>query len=466
MTVKTRITLFIVGAGLISSLLFSVVVFVELIEQPFDLLDDILKEEARRATEEIGKRFSETNRKLPEYIARDMEGYWVEIRDKDTSRVLFRSAMAQSVSLPPASPGERATASVSIPHEQVKADRDGDGKMAFRVRSFSMTFRGRSYITQIARPMEKLEEEIWELIMGILSGLVFSTLILVAVSRFMAGKVLRPIGKMNDLAKDISEKNLDRRIPAGEGRDEFSQLARTVNRMLDRLQYSFEKQRNLLFDTSHELKTPLTTIRLAVEEICARDDGNSQAFVKENLLRLNNQVLRMERLVKDLLNLSSMETTMVIEPKPVRLSELLSSLAEEYKFLAEARGIEMDIRLPKDLVVQGDGGKLRRAFSNILDNAVKYNVDGGRIGLTGSESADGVAVTVGNTGPGVAESEIPKVFDQFYRVEKSRSAEHGGSGLGLAMVKRIVELHGGETRFESTPGEWTQVTVTLPDSGK
>ena len=466
MTVKTRITLFIVGAGLISSFLFSVAVFCELIEQPFELLDDILKEEARRVTEEIAKRFSETDDKLPEYVAKDLQVYWVEIRDKETRRTLFRSAMAQSVSLPAVSPGKREVASASIPNWQADADRDGDGKIAFRIRSFSMAFGGRSYVTQIARPMEKLDDEIWELVLGILSGLVFSTLILVAVSRFMAGKVLRPIGEMNDLAKIISEKNLDRRIPAGEGRDEFSQLARTINRMLDRLQYSFERQRNFLFDTSHELKTPLTTIRLAVEELCANDPENSPPFARDNLLRLNAQVLRMERLVKDLLSLSSMETTTSIDPKPVSLNELLSSLAQEYGFLAEARGIEMDIRLPAKLVVQGDRDKLRRAFSNILDNAVKYNADGGRIELTGCEDADGISVTVGNTGPGVAESEIPKVFDQFYRVEKSRAVEHGGSGLGLAMVKRIVDLHGGETRFESTPGEWTQVTVTLPGAGK
>ncbi len=466
MTVKTRITLFIVGAGLISSFLFSVAVFCELIEQPFELLDNILKEEARRVTEEIAKKFSETNDKLPEYVARDMEGYWVEIRDHDTHRTLFRSAMAQSVSLPPVGPGERTVVSASIPNGQVKTDRDGDGKTAFRIRSFSMAFGGRSYVTQIARPMEKLEEEIWELVLGILSGLVFSTLILIAISRFMAGKVLRPIGEMNDLAKVISEKNLDRRIPAGEGPDEFSRLARTINRMLDRLQYSFERQRNFLFDTSHELKTPLTTIRLAVEEICANDAANSPPFARDNLLRLNAQVLRMERLVKDLLSLSSMETTAVVDSNPVDMTWILSCLAEEYGFLAEARGIEMDIRLPPKLIVQGDRDKLRRAFSNIFDNAVKYNEEGGRIELTGCKDADGVSVIVGNTGPGVAESEIPKVFDQFYRVEKSRSVEHGGSGLGLAMVKRIVELHGGETRFESTPGEWTQVTVTLPDAGK
>jgi signal transduction histidine kinase len=170
----------------------------------------------------------------------------------------------------------------------------------------------------------------------------------------------------------------------------------------------------------------------------------------------------MERLVKDLLNLSSLETLSSIDPKPVQISELLSALAGEYKFLADSRDIKIDIRLPNGLAIQGDEQKLHRALSNILDNAIKYNVDGGQIALRGDLSSAGLTVTVANTGPGVAEADIPRVFDQFYRVEKFRSIEHGGSGLGLSIVKRIVELHGGNVTFESEQGGWTQVTVSLP----
>jgi signal transduction histidine kinase len=140
-------------------------------------------------------------------------------------------------------------------------------------------------------------------------------------------------------------------------------------------------------------------------------------------------------------------------------------LAAEYRFLADARQITMETHLSESLIIQGDAEKLHRAFSNILDNAVKYNTDGGRIELTAAPFGAGAAVTVFNTGPGIAEAEIPKVFDQFYRVEKSRSIQHGGSGLGLAIVKRIVELHGGTVRLESRQGAWTRVTVLLPEAG-
>jgi len=465
MTVKTRITLFIVGAGLVTSLLFSVVVFYELLEQPFKLLDTVLKEEAYRTTSMILKRQSTSESASLKTVDQAMYPYWIEIYEQGTNKMLYQSDLAKSAKLPPVNPGSRAIVSTIIPSKQIKPNQDRSRKLTFRVRTISIELDGRSFVVQIARTMDSLEDEIWELIFGIVAGLIFSSLALIAISRFLAGKILQPIGRMKDLAQDISEKNLGRRIPPGEGKDEFSELARTINRMLDRLQYSFMRQRDFLFDTSHELKTPLTTMRLAVDDLCTCDGKNLPPFVRDNLLRLNNQVLRMERLVKDLLNLSSLETLTGIDPKPVQITELLSSLAEEYKFLADAQNIKMDIRLSMRLFTLGDGEKLHRAFSNILDNAVKYNVDGGRIELTCDQSDTELTVIVANTGPGVTEAEIPRVFDQFYRVEKSRSIPNGGSGLGLTIVKRIVELHGGVVKFESQQGGWTRVTASLPRRG-
>jgi signal transduction histidine kinase len=191
-----------------------------------------------------------------------------------------------------------------------------------------------------------------------------------------------------------------------------------------------------------------------------RDDLPS--FVADNLHRLNNQVLRMERLIKDLLKLSSLETMNSIEPKPVDMCRLLTSLTAEYQFLAEPRNIKINNSLPNQLLLHGDDEKLTRAFSNILDNAVKYNVDGGRIEMTGCQSAEELTIVITNTGPGVSEVEIPKLFDQFYRAEKSRSLQHGGSGLGLTIVRRIVELHGGRVKIANRQEGWTEVKVTLP----
>ena len=122
----------------------------------------------------------------------------------------------------------------------------------------------------------------------------------------------------------------------------------------------------------------------------------------------------------------------------------------------------MEVHLPENLWVKGDEEKLRRAFSNLLNNAIKYNEDGGQIVIRAERYVAEAAVIIENTGPGVPEEDLPKVFDQFYRVEKSRSLDYGGSGLGLPIVKRIVELHKGRVDIESKQGERTRVIVRLP----
>jgi two-component system OmpR family sensor kinase len=463
MTVKRRIALFVAGAGFIASLLFSVVVFYELIEQPFDLLDMELEEEAHRAIKiiEMKQRESESTTFNPS--TQEIFSSWLKIYEQDSDNMLYQSDLARLVKLPLVKPGSSTIVSAIVPPEQINLGQGSSQEVTFRIRTFTLAMDGRNLRVQIGLPMVKLKEEIQELILGLVAGLIFSCLALIAISYFVADKILKPIGAMKDMAHNISEKNLDQRIPVGTGRDEFNELARTINRMLDRLQFSFMRQRDFLFDTSHELKTPLTTMRLAIDEICTSDGiENLQLSSKENLFRLNDQVLRMEKLVKDLLNLSSLEILHGIDPKPVHLTELLSSLIADYQFLADGHTIHLDIRLPNQLVIHGDAEKLKRAFSNILDNAIKYNVDGGRIEVVGNQSETAMTVTVTNTGLGVAETEVAKVFKQFYRVEKSRSVQHGGSGLGLAIVKRIIELHGGKVKLESKQGSWARVTVSLP----
>ena len=146
----------------------------------------------------------------------------------------------------------------------------------------------------------------------------------------------------------------------------------------------------------------------------------------------------------------------------IRLAEMLATLSADYQIMADAQQIQITLDLDPSLVVQGDREKLNRAFSNILDNAIKYNCNGGKVTVTCSQSATEVILSVANTGPGIAKVEIPKVFDQFYRVEKSRSSRHGGSGLGLAIVKRTIELHNGSVDLESYKNDWTRLTVRLP----
>ncbi|WP_321495392.1 ATP-binding protein [uncultured Desulfobacter sp.] len=462
MTVKTRISVLIVGAGVIGSLLFSIALFYELVEQPFELLDNILQEEAYRTVRLVASERFEKGSADDLLLHRELERYWVQIRDMENQRLIFKSELATHMSLPPLEPGHSAIEKAVLP--KLNTETDDSREMTLRVRSFTIALNGHTFAAQIARPMEKLEEEIMEMILGFFAGLIFSILGLTAVSRLLAGKILQPVTRMKDLTQMICEENLDQRIPAGDDPDEFNDLARTINKMLDRLQNSFERQREFLFNTSHELKTPLATMRLVVDELIVSDLTGENSSGEEALQSLRIQVLRMDRLVKDLLNLSRLETLSSLDWAIVHVSRLLSSLAEEYRFLAETRGITMSLCFPEDMEIQADSAMLGRAFSNILDNAVKYSEDGGRIDVTAEKLASEIVITFANTGPGIAPHQIPRVFEQFYRIEQSRSTQHGGSGLGLAMVKKIIELHRGQVTLESCMGEMTKVIVHLPYS--
>jgi signal transduction histidine kinase len=460
MTVRQKITLLITAAGFLSSLVFSCIILWEMLEQPFRIIDSELETMARRAVHVVSK--SDPNRApdAPSFIGD--ERYWLVICDQDSGKSIYRSYLAGLIKIQEPAPGSSATLSLIIPRGKIDLGQDQRNEVTFRIRNFKIAYGGRTFLVTVGRPIEKLEEELWDIFIGIVSGLAFSVLLLLAISYFFAGFILKPIRIINEQARDISEKHLDRRVPVTGSRDEFNALAQTLNQVFDRLQHAFLRQKRLLADASHELKTPLTMMRLALDEQRSTQGEIQPDRRAESLGRLTEQVLRMERLVKSLLDLSALEIEGTTTKDSIDVVKILESLIADYRFLADARNIRLEVRLPRQLVVQGNADKLNRAFSNILDNAIKYNVDEGQVRVIGDQSGTEIIVSVENTGAGVDEAEIPKVFEQFYRAEKSRSIQHGGSGLGLAIVKRIVELHGGEVKFERPEKGRAKVTVCLP----
>ena len=460
MTVRQKITLLITGAGFLSSLVFSCIIFYEMLEQPFHLIDADMESTARRAVQVLfgnGKqRGSEAQWSLGD------KGYWLEIKDLETGQPVYRSDLAKLIEIPEPAVGSSSIISVNIPRGKSDQAEAGPNEVTYRVRKFVISLGGKGFLVCAGRPMENLAEEFWDTIIGVVSGLAASSLLLMVISYFTAGLILKPIRIINEQARDISEKHLDRRMPVSGRQDEFSDLAQTLNRVFDRLQHAFRRQKRLLADASHELKTPLTMMRLALDEIQSGLSETRTDPQAESHQRMTEQVLRMERLVKSLLDLSSLEIEAAVEKSPLDLAAILTSLITDYRFMADPRDIQINLTAPERLETDGDAEKLNRAFSNILDNAIKYNTDGGIIEIVGQASEAGITIMISNTGPGVPETEIPKVFDQFYRVDQSRSLRGGGSGLGLAIVKRIVELHDGNLKFESRQEGWTRVTISLP----
>lgn len=460
MTVRQKISLLITAASFVASLVFSCIILWEMMEQPLRMIDSELETTAQRAVRVLSETGQNRTPGAPLFIGD--ERYWLKIDDQDTGKSIYQSHLAKLIEIPELTPGSNSTVRLNIHREKIDLGQDRNSTVTFRVKKFKISLDKRKFLVRAGRPVEEIKEELWDTVVGVCSGLFFSTLLLMVTSYFVAGLILKPIRNINEQAREITEKHLDRRMPVTGGRDEFNALSQTLNQVFDRLQHAFLRQKRLLADASHELKTPLTMMRLSVDEIRSALAENPSRLQAERLARMTEQVLRMERLVKDLLDLESLEIEGTMTKDPVDVAKGISSLVTDYRLMADTRNIQIETRLPMQLLAMGNAEKLNRAFSNILDNAIKYNVDGGWIDVIGHQSDADLTITITNTGPGVAEAEIHKVFDQFYRLEESRSLRYGGSGLGLAIVKKIVELHGGKVKFESKQGDWTRVSVSLP----
>ncbi len=456
MTVRQKITLLITAAGFGASLIFSGIVLWQMLEQPKRIIDSELMNVAKRAVRIIEKGIRDGQ---PPAFMGD-EGYWLKIYAKGKTQLLYQSRLVGLISLPELEVGSSTTVARTIPRTMIELGQDDENEVSFRVRTFIIANGDNDFIVCAARPMEVIIEELWDISVGVLSSLLFSSLLLLAASYFVAGAILKPVRTINEQARDITERHLERRIPLVGERDEFSVLARTLNKVFERLQSAFIGQKRLLSDTSHELKTPLTMMRLSLDEL-RTSDVEQPGRRQEIISRMTEQTLRMERLVKNILNLSALEILGEMHKEQIDLVMLLSSLQQDYELLATAREIKIESHLPQALMVDGNSEKLERLFSNIMDNAIKYNCDGGRIEVVGKQSAEEVVIVISNMGVGLAEDEISRVFEPFYRAEESRALRYGGSGLGLAIVKRIVELHGGQVSMASRVGGWTRLTVSL-----
>jgi two-component system, OmpR family, sensor kinase len=458
--IRHKISLWITGAGLITSLVFSLVTFLEMREQPYKVLDSELG-----ATVGALVSLLDQNQKPHDMVQTKIRSifgnrYWIKVYDQN-QHLVYQSDLATFADIPLHTEGDDGyTVRTHIPMDRIYLHQNRQDEIPFRVRTFNAFSAGVLYIIQIAKPMEKLDEELSELVLALGIGMAASTALLVILSYLTAGRIVKPISAINRVSKEISEKTLEKRIPLGNSHDELYELSSSLNRMFDRLQYSFKQQKQFLANASHELKSPAAMLRLFFDQAVQRQDL-PKSF-QEQLISQSTVVLRMERLLKTLLELSSLELQDSLEIEEFSLTDLLASVLEDFSVAMAAKNIQLQVNLPKDLRLLGDKDMIRRMAINILDNAIKYNFENGQIRLEADEEKDLVRIVLFNTGPGIPGHELEKVFEQFYRVEKSRSMQYGGSGLGLSIVRQIVRLHEGTADMESEPGAWSRIQIILP----
>jgi two-component system OmpR family sensor kinase len=457
--IRHKIALWVTGAGLITSLAFSLVVFLEMKEQPYKMLDSELE-----TTVGVLIGLLDQNQKPHDMVQAKIRSilgnsYWIKVYDQNR-HLVYQSDLATFVDIALHNgKGQGYTVRTHIPRDRIYLHQDRRDEVTFRVKEIGAVSAGVSYLVQIAKPMEELDEELSDLALALGFGMAASTALLVILSYIVAGRIVKPISLINRLSKEINEKTLEKRIPLGKSRDELYELSSSLNRMFDRLQYSFIKQKQFLASASHELKNPTAMLRLFFDQSVQRQDLPDS--FQQQLITQGTIVLRMERLIKTLLELSVLELKDSLEIEEFNLTALLRSVLEDFSPIIAERDIRLQVNLPENLRIHGDKDMVRRMAINILDNAVKYNFEKGEIKLEAREEKGSVRLSLFNTGPGIPKEELGKVFEQFFRVEKSRSLQYGGSGLGLSIVREIARLHGGTAAMESEPGSWARIVIIL-----
>jgi len=286
-------------------------------------------------------------------------------------------------------------------------------------------------------------------------------LICVAGGWLLARRSLAPIREIARTAERISSHNLGERLEKRGSGDELDDLVGTINQMLDRLDRSFHEIRKFSADVAHELRTPLCAMRGEAELLLSRSHSGDE--YREAMERFAEQFDRLNRLTSDLLLLARFEVRPQVQPgERLDLGELLRGLGELFEALAEEKGISLEVAAWDSIQTSGDRALLQQAFANVIHNAIQYTPGGGQVKVTCEREGAWVRVSVQDTGVGIPEQDLPHVFKRFYRVEKSRSRDTGGSGLGLSISKRILEVHGGKIDLLSAAGRGTTVEMWLP----
>jgi heavy metal sensor kinase len=301
----------------------------------------------------------------------------------------------------------------------------------------------------------------------IYAGVIPAALILGSLlGYFMAGRALTPVLEVARTAQRISGSNLSLRIPSREAGDELDYLILTFNRMIERLEASFEQMKQFSADVSHELRTPITAIRGQLE--VALFTAKSTDQYREAMFNALQDIDRLSQIVRALFLLSQAESgQLTLQKSRMDLSEIAEDLVEQFQIPAEAAGVRLVADLPAECPALVDRVQIERLITNLLSNALKFTPEGGMVKLAVASESESVRLVIEDTGRGIPTEHLPHIFDRFYRVPGQGTAPtpEQGLGLGLSFVAWIVKAHRGTIEVDSTPGKGTKFTIHLPTEG-
>lgn len=323
---------------------------------------------------------------------------------------------------------------------------------------------------QLSEPFTYRAQTLQTIIQIMTVASVIALVVAVVASFIIASRLTQPIRGLTRAARELSEGHLDTRVVKPSSSPEVRELSEAFNAMADRLQNSIEfirrdrdRSRDFLADVSHELRTPIAALRTFNELLAdeaAMDDATRNEFIEQS----RQQIERLDWLATNLLELSKLESGLVLlDLRPDDLRAVIENAVQQQLPAAERKGVTLSMNLPdKPLRQRHDPQRMGQVLSNLIGNAVKFTPADGSVEVTLEKTAEGAEVRVVDSGVGIDPQELPMVFERFYRGAKAHQSRAAGSGLGLSIVRSIVDMHNGRVAITSTPGVGTQVSVALP----
>ncbi len=317
---------------------------------------------------------------------------------------------------------------------------------------------GVAQVTASLHPVDKVLAR-QQLALGIGFGLLL--LLGAALGLWITSSALKPLDDMVETCNRIAEGDLSQRVHLPQRKDEIGRLAEAFDRMADRVEATFEAQGRFIASAAHELRTPLAALQGSMEVLLrgALDDPSTAHRLTQSMYR---EVTRLFRLCDQLLDLSRVRAAEPIHRRSLDLGKFFGEFVAQARFLAQERNLSL---VPgPSITIPADPDALKRVLFNLVDNSVQHTAEGGHIVVGWNSVPGGVEIFVEDDGEGIPPKDLPHVFEPFYRGDSSRSRRRGGTGLGLALSKALVEAHGGRISVSSEPGKATRFTIFLPDT--
>jgi heavy metal sensor kinase len=321
---------------------------------------------------------------------------------------------------------------------------------------------GQTYLLQVGASLETMDSALSRFLQLLLWSVPVALLITALAGSWMASVALAPLSRLAAATRTIGVTSLQQRLPVRGANDELDGVAQSFNDALARLERAIGEMRQFSTALAHELRTPLAALRGEIELALLRP-GSDQAY-RATLASQLEEIDRLKRLIDQLLTLARAEAGQIpLKRERVGLSSLTASVVEQMEPIAQARDIDLRLAVSGEVSVeQGDAEWLRRLLLNLLDNALKFTQPGGTVAVNLSQMNGFVTLQVRDSGVGMSSDSMAHVFEPFYRADPSRSGRVEGAGLGLSLVKWIVDRHGGTIDVESEPGRGSTFTVQLP----